>query len=541
MLKESKISKIVKKIKNLDPFTMGLASGYGVNRVFQKGMAKRVVGETGAIQGMKPLSKEKRQLSNMIHGKDVNEVSKSIGEGAKAVYEKGEMPSEMAVNLGKGFSAKLPKRLRKVKGDKLDISFKDKMLYRAGKYGPTAMVVKAPVAGVAAVAMSDKRPKRPAQLPDNMEGWKSLDKNASEQYIKPKENTMLDNAEFQISFSDELHKIAKSGNHDEAVAFLKEGSAFTGAASKAWRALKRFGKNPVLKTKQKMQQASSTIGKYRSQYAPTRTGRMKGRSQQMLADDAVRSTKMRIQNKQDSKIRNLAEKHDQKAFEKAKMDRVTRLRDRRKYEPDVIARRTEESQIRNESIRKQKALKQENINKQKLEDKKIEVDKLKADAAAVRNQSIFTRVGGGLTSSDAPKGVKTLVGAGAVAVPTAAAYNMAMAEKKKKDNSIFKFGGKKDNKKSNFGMLSVKAGIDNNPNPTKADRIAGAKMKKEAKKKKLDFGMLSVKAGIDNNPKPTKADRIAGAKMKKEAYGSYAKPKKKVVKKKKAAKKAIKY
>ena len=29
------------------------------------------------------------------------------------------------------------------------------------------------------------------------------------------------------------------------------------------------------------------------------------------------------------------------------------------------------------------------------------------------------------------------------------------------------------------------------------------------------FGMLSVKAGVDNNPKPTKADRIAGATMKK--------------------------
>lgn len=28
------------------------------------------------------------------------------------------------------------------------------------------------------------------------------------------------------------------------------------------------------------------------------------------------------------------------------------------------------------------------------------------------------------------------------------------------------------------------------------------------------FGMLSVKAGIDNNPKPTQADRIAGAKKK---------------------------
>jgi hypothetical protein len=36
--------------------------------------------------------------------------------------------------------------------------------------------------------------------------------------------------------------------------------------------------------------------------------------------------------------------------------------------------------------------------------------------------------------------------------------------------------GKDVKKKSNFGMLSVKAGIDKNPNPTQADRIAGAKM-----------------------------------------------------------------
>ena len=31
---------------------------------------------------------------------------------------------------------------------------------------------------------------------------------------------------------------------------------------------------------------------------------------------------------------------------------------------------------------------------------------------------------------------------------------------------------------------------------------------------KIPFGMLSVKAGIDKNPKPTQADRIAGAKKK---------------------------
>jgi len=34
--------------------------------------------------------------------------------------------------------------------------------------------------------------------------------------------------------------------------------------------------------------------------------------------------------------------------------------------------------------------------------------------------------------------------------------------------------------KTKFGMLSVKAGIDNNPNPTQADRIAGAKKNKKA-------------------------------------------------------------
>ena len=40
---------------------------------------------------------------------------------------------------------------------------------------------------------------------------------------------------------------------------------------------------------------------------------------------------------------------------------------------------------------------------------------------------------------------------------------------------MYKKGSKKAVGKSNFGMLSVKAGIDNNPKPTQADRIAGAR------------------------------------------------------------------
>jgi phosphatidate phosphatase PAH1 len=52
--------------------------------------------------------------------------------------------------------------------------------------------------------------------------------------------------------------------------------------------------------------------------------------------------------------------------------------------------------------------------------------------------------------------------------------------------------------------------------------------KAEAGKDKSSFGMLSVKAGIDNNPKPTAADRIAGAKKGKRAMAGQSKDKPKM-------------
>ena len=50
--------------------------------------------------------------------------------------------------------------------------------------------------------------------------------------------------------------------------------------------------------------------------------------------------------------------------------------------------------------------------------------------------------------------------------------------------------GKDVKKKSAFGMLSVKAGIDKNPKPTQADRIAGAKM--GDRKKAMGGGMMRI-------------------------------------------------
>ena len=56
--------------------------------------------------------------------------------------------------------------------------------------------------------------------------------------------------------------------------------------------------------------------------------------------------------------------------------------------------------------------------------------------------------------------------------------NQATDVKRRKEQ-VYGMGGKrklyKKGGKSEFGMLSVKAGVDNNPNPTAADRIVGAK------------------------------------------------------------------
>ena len=84
--------------------------------------------------------------------------------------------------------------------------------------------------------------------------------------------------------------------------------------------------------------------------------------------------------------------------------------------------------------------------------------------------------------------------------------------------------GKDVKKKSAFGMLSVKAGIDKNPKPTQADRIAGAKMGN--RKKAMGGGMMrktfskgggADRPGLYANIK-AKKDRIkagSGEKMRK--------------------------
>ena len=74
------------------------------------------------------------------------------------------------------------------------------------------------------------------------------------------------------------------------------------------------------------------------------------------------------------------------------------------------------------------------------------------------------------------------------------ATGKSVSERNKASKKMFK---KANQKKSAFGMLSVKAGIDKNPNPTQADRIAGAKMGN--RKKAMGGGMMRKKFGGGGN------------------------------------------
>ena len=77
----------------------------------------------------------------------------------------------------------------------------------------------------------------------------------------------------------------------------------------------------------------------------------------------------------------------------------------------------------------------------------------------------------------------------------------------------YKKGNKVEKKKSKFGMLSVKAGIDKNPNPTQADRIAGAKMGN--RKKAMGGGMMRKQFGKGGDAYHTTKD---GRRVKKGLY-----------------------
>ena len=86
---------------------------------------------------------------------------------------------------------------------------------------------------------------------------------------------------------------------------------------------------------------------------------------------------------------------------------------------------------------------------------------------------------------------------------------MAKIMKKAQDGYMAKIKkSAESNTSRKTGMNFDKKSFDSLPD------ILGKPLPKMKKKAKNGFGMLSVKAGVDNNPNPTFADKIAGAKKK---------------------------
>ncbi len=87
-------------------------------------------------------------------------------------------------------------------------------------------------------------------------------------------------------------------------------------------------------------------------------------------------------------------------------------------------------------------------------------------------------------------------------------------KRNKASKKLFKFNkGGRVGLKRGTGLMKKKSNIQ------KINETFAPKVSKN--KKALKFGMLSVKAGIDKNPNPTQADRIAGAKMKNRMKASF--------------------
>ena len=87
-------------------------------------------------------------------------------------------------------------------------------------------------------------------------------------------------------------------------------------------------------------------------------------------------------------------------------------------------------------------------------------------------------------------------------------FEKTMSDNKKVIKNIMR-GGKES--KKDGGRMGLKRGTGLTKKKSNVQKI---KETFAPKNKSTKFGMLSVKAGIDKNPNPTQADRIAGAKMK---------------------------
>jgi hypothetical protein len=158
-----------------------------------------------------------------------------------------------------------------------------------------------------------------------------------------------------------------------------------------------------------------------------------------------------------------------------------------------------------------KSKKTRNVNINSFGDSSASVSKTKRDGTTVTKKTTMER--GYVPTASKSKTVTDKQGNTISSTSKSADYNKAYGKIIREGKRVgrnpndegyidgYKKGGatKKMAKGGSFGMLSVKAGFDNNPGKSAADRIAGAKMKKGTLTKKQLGGPATP-----NYPNPTR-------------------------------------
>jgi len=154
---------IARAIQHLDPAVMGLMSGFGVNKPISKAIAKKLT--QGAEQHTKllPLNWRQRRILKKEYSGNAPAVQaqRELQRASKTLYEGGKIP-DLAYEVSGGGKVQFPRRLR---GGLPQLTAADKLLYRTGKYGPTAIASGATAA--LAYKVSNTEQTNPVKLSTN--------------------------------------------------------------------------------------------------------------------------------------------------------------------------------------------------------------------------------------------------------------------------------------------------------------------------------------------------------------------------------------
>jgi hypothetical protein len=166
---------------------------------------------------------------------------------------------------------------------------------------------------------------------------------------------------------------------------------------------------------------------------PTTTQRHKGFAKSVEHETRAADAAAAVGHKQRLKLQNVYTKSQGNLGNIDMQAKIKAKKFRGKYSPAVEEQKSFDQWKRSKSRRAANVAKQQGKLKE-------ETAVLEASIADHKNKKLVTRIGEGIVGGGASKGVATVAGAAAVAVPTYGAYSYAI-NSTKRPTERFKFGG----------------------------------------------------------------------------------------------------